>query len=196
MSATAFRAIRAFYDDDCITVYQAYNSTIAQAAVETQKLSSSPLYRPGRATWIKPSWCWLMYRSGYSYKDSNQERILALKMKHENFLKLLRNASPAGSPHAKGETVVVQWDPERGPRLERLEHRSIQIGIPGAVRDQWIEEWIESIEDVTQIARDMKKKLDEDPSIGAEELMRLGLIPEERLYVVDDEIIGRLEMSR
>jgi hypothetical protein len=43
-------------------------------------------------TWIKLSWCWLMYRSGYSYKDARQNRILALKLKHEDFLKILRKA--------------------------------------------------------------------------------------------------------
>lgn len=197
MSAqAAFRTIRATYDEECITVYQAYNTSIAEAAVESQRLSASPLYRPGRATWIKPSWCWMMYRSGYSYKDSNQERILAIRMKHENFARLLKNATLAGAPHTRGESVVVQWDPERGPRLEKLDHRSIQIGIPGAVRDQWVEEWIESIEDVTQKAREMKKKLYEDPSIGIEELANLGLMPKERLYDVDDETLDRLEMSR
>ncbi|KAK4505306.1 hypothetical protein PRZ48_003269 [Zasmidium cellare] len=167
MATPAFREIRASYDDDCITVYQAYNASIAEAAVKAQKLSASPLYRPGRATWIKPSWCWLMYRSGYSYKDSNQERILAIRMKHENFIKLLRNACPVGAPHGRG-----------------------------AVRDRWIEEWIESIEDVTKMAKEMKRKLDEDPAIGAEELCSLGLIPEERVYSVDDEIFERLEMGR
>ncbi|KAF2165147.1 hypothetical protein M409DRAFT_67426 [Zasmidium cellare ATCC 36951] len=174
MAKPAFREIRASHDDECITVYQEYNASIAESAIESQKLSASPLYRPGRATWIKPSWCWMMYRSGYS---------------------LLKNACPAGAPHARGESVVVQWDPERGPRLERLEYRGIQIGIPGGVRDQWIEEWIEGIEDVTQMARDMKKKLDEDLTIGVEELVRLGLMPDERLYRVDDEVFDRLGMA-
>jgi hypothetical protein len=92
----AYREIRASYDSHFITVYQAYNSAIASTAVSTQNLSASPLYKPRRATWIKPSWCWMMYRSGYSYKDSNQSRILALKMTHENFQKLLRTAWVAG----------------------------------------------------------------------------------------------------
>src|SRR5881628_3004655 len=75
--------IRACYDEETITVYQAYNSEIATAAVHQQKLHASPQFRLSRMTWIKPSWCWMMYRAGYSYKDKNQERILALKMKQE-----------------------------------------------------------------------------------------------------------------
>lgn len=62
-----YRAIRAKFDNNCITVYQAYNKEIAEAAVVKQKLSV-PAYRPDRGTWFKPSWCWMMYRCGYSYK--------------------------------------------------------------------------------------------------------------------------------
>lgn len=193
--ATSYRAIRASFDEDCITVYQAYNASIASAAVQHQKLSASPLFKPSRMTWIKPSWCWMMYRSGYSEKDRNQERILAICMKHEHFTELLSNAGLAGSPHTKGESVVVQWDPERGPRLEKLDYRSIQIGIPGLIRDQWINEWIEEITDVTEQAKSMKRMLDEDPTVDAEQLMECGLMPSERTYSVSDAIVQRLQMS-
>ena len=193
--AISNRTIRASFDEDCITVYQAYNATIASTAVEHQSLSASPLFKLGRMTWIKPSWCWMMYRSGYSYKDQNQERILAIRMKHEHFAELMSNAGLAGSPHARGESVVVQWDPERGPRLEKLDYRSIQIGIPGSIREKWIAEWIHDITDVTERARTMKRMLDEDAAIDAEQLVQLGLMPEERPYSVDESILRRLEMS-
>lgn len=196
-SQPAMREIRASYDKDYITVYQAYNPAIASAAVAAQKLSASPLYKPARTTWIKPSWCWMMYRSGYSYKDANQSRILAIKMKHEHFAALLRTAFVAGSPRAAGEegATVVQWDPERGPRLEKLGYRSIQIGIRGELRERWIEEWIESIEDVTEMARGLKKVVDEDGEVGAEGLVERGLVPRERVYAVEEDIVQRLEMS-
>jgi hypothetical protein len=58
-SKPAYREIRASYDDEGIIVYQAFNAEIAKAAVETQKLNASPLYRI-RMTWIKPSWCWML----------------------------------------------------------------------------------------------------------------------------------------
>lgn len=51
-----YRQIRALYDDDTVTVYQAYKRSIADAAVKQQRLNASPDFRPGRMTWIKPSW--------------------------------------------------------------------------------------------------------------------------------------------
>ncbi len=79
------------------------------------------------------------YRSGYSFKDKGQERILAHKMTHANFQHLLEQADvthgQAGrlSPEAKSREVRVQWDPERSPRIGMLEYRSIQIGISGKI---------------------------------------------------------------
>ena len=58
-----YRQIRAVFDDETITVYQAYSASIAVAAVEQQKLNASPDFKLGRMTWIKPSWCWMMYFS-------------------------------------------------------------------------------------------------------------------------------------
>lgn len=87
-----YRQIRALYDDETITVYQAYSAPIALAAVTHQKLNASPDFKMQRMTWIKPSWCWMMYRSGYSFKDANQAHILALKRRHEDFERLLREA--------------------------------------------------------------------------------------------------------
>ena len=81
------RQIRAQFDEETITVYQAYNRDIASSAVQNQRLSSSPQFRPGRMTWIKPK-----------YKDLNQERILALKIKHEHFIELLQRARLTTEP--------------------------------------------------------------------------------------------------
>ncbi|KAM3423002.1 hypothetical protein BST61_g477 [Cercospora zeina] len=194
-SATAQRCIRAHFDEDNITVFQAYNSHIAEAAVSAQRLDASPQYAPKRATWIKPSWNWMMYRSGYASKDKNQACILALKMEHENFIKLLEHAVIASEPHSKGQSVVIQWDPERGPRLEKLDYRSIQIGIPGTVREQWIREWISSIEDVTKRAEKMKSVLDREGDVDGKDLLARGLAPEERVYVVPEYVRERIGMG-
>lgn len=59
--AVPYRQIRASYDDETITVYQAYSSSIAIPAVKEQRLNASPDFLLGRMTWIKPSWCWMMY---------------------------------------------------------------------------------------------------------------------------------------
>ncbi|KAI0970085.1 ATP-dependent RNA helicase DHX8 [Xylaria arbuscula] len=190
------RQIRAYYDEETITVYQAYNSEIASAAVREQKLNASPQFR-ARMTWIKPSWSWMMYRAGYSYKDANQERILALKMRHRDFISLLENATLTTHPgketmnpgidkpvKEKSTVVKVQWDPERSPRLERLPYRSIQIGIPGVLAAKWVEEWIVDIEDVTETARALALELKENLGVTEEELLRKKLVPLEREFPV------------
>ncbi|EON65061.1 hypothetical protein W97_04296 [Coniosporium apollinis CBS 100218] len=211
------RQIRALYDDDTITVYQAYSSAIAEAAVASQRLDASADFATGmRMTWIKPSWCWMLYRSGYSYKDARQERILALKMRHADFLELLRGAHVNEGDRLPGSCkerwekhgggaeekearrkerlagsrkVVVQWDPERSPRIGKLAHRSIQIGISPALVGKWVGEMIVGIEDVTERARELKRVLDEDErkKVGVEKLVDRGLVPLERVYEVPED---------
>lgn len=229
-----YRQIRARHDAETITVYQAYHAEIALPAVAQQRLDASPRFkRESRMTWIKPSWCWMMYRAGYSHKDQNQGRILALRMRHEHFLELLRrgvlshhmqrrtatvsaenNDGDGGSGYASSqggglktaapaaeEEVRIQWDPERSPRLEKLEYRSIQIGVPAALQSRWIGEWITSIEDVTEQARELKRVLDveeenESDAITDEELIDRGLLPKETEFVVPlalQEVLGMVE---
>ncbi|KAF9761919.1 hypothetical protein IL306_003640 [Fusarium sp. DS 682] len=203
LSTAPYRQIRAYYNDTTITVYQAYKESIAKAAVDAQKLNASPDFKPGRMTWIKPSWAWMMYRAGYSYKDPGQSRILALRMKHEDFINLLergvlsshaRKPSP-GEKCEKTIDVRVQWDPERTLKLDKLPYRSIQIGISGALSEQWVNEWIEEIEDVTDKARQLKRAIDERPGITNEELMSMGLIFEERPFEVPESVYTKLGMT-
>ncbi|KAI5466019.1 hypothetical protein BGZ63DRAFT_400445 [Mariannaea sp. PMI_226] len=207
-----YRQIRALYDSDTITVYQAYKSSIAEAAVKAQKLNASPDFKPGRMTWIKPSWAWMMYRAGYSYKDSRQSRILALKMKHEHFIRLLEagvlsthvqknKEAESNEPNttvrsrSKSAEVRIQWDPERTPHLKVLPYRSIQIGIPGALSETWANEWIVGIEDVTETARELKSVVDQEPDVTVEELVNRGLVPEERPFEVPESVQRILEMT-
>ncbi|KAG5664117.1 hypothetical protein KAF25_006702 [Fusarium avenaceum] len=202
-SSTPYRQIRACYNDTTITVYQAYKESIAKAAVDSQKLNASPDFKPGRMTWIKPSWAWMMYRAGYSFKDPGQSRILALRIKHEHFIGLLERGvlsshaqkPSTGEKREKSSEVRIQWDPERTPKLEVLPYRSIQIGIPGALSEQWANEWISEIEDVTDKARELKKVIDERPDIRDEELLNMDLIFEERVFEVPESVNNRLEMT-
>jgi Domain of unknown function (DUF4291) len=213
-----YRQIRASYDDETITVYQAYKRSIAEAAVAEQKLNASPDFKVGRMTWIKPSWGWMLYRAGYSYKDGRQERILALKMRHDDFIGLLRMAvlthghghqsagregsgrdeqrAAEGTTEEKTSDVKVQWDPERTVRLEKLPYRSIQIGVPGAVSEKWVSEWIASIEDFTDKARELKRVLDEQPGTTDAQLVELGLVPDEREFVVPADVRRILQMDK
>ncbi|QDS73314.1 hypothetical protein FKW77_006056 [Venturia effusa] len=162
----AFREIRAVYDAEGIIVYQAFNAEIAKAAVETQRLDASPLYRT-RMTWIKPSWCWMLYRSGYSYKDANQSNTLAIKVSHEGFKHLLS---------------ISKLDGGRANPLDM-----VRLGIPSNLIRRWIDEWIVGIEDVTERARELRRVLDEEERIEREELVRRGLVLEERVYEVSED---------
>ena len=191
-SAAQTREIRAVYDGETITVYQAYNKSIAYAAVEAQRLDASPLFKPSRMTWIKPSWNWMMYRSGYSHKDSNQSHILALKLLRTCFDNLLLASIESTSANVeRGTTQVrVQWDPERDFRISPVDVRvrSIQIGVPGGVHKEAFIAGIVSIEDVTEIARKLKRKLDEDDQVSEDQLKERGLLPMETVYPMTDEV--------
>jgi hypothetical protein len=205
---TPFRQIRAHYTSTTIVVYQAYNSEIAKAAVEHQKLNASSKFSTTRMTWIKPSWAWMLYRSGYSYKDPGQECILALTMTRSAFISLLHKAivsthdgnAPGSGTKANKESpnepahVRVQWDPERTVRLGKLAYRSIQIGIPGALVDEMVEGII-GIEDVTLRARRLKAVLAEQDSVDMEQLMVQGLVPKEDVFEVNEELRGILRMD-
>ncbi len=228
-ASTPYRQIRAVYDEDFITVYQAYPAAIAEPAVEQQRLDASPAFLTTRMTWIKPSWCWMMYRSGYSRKDKGQERILALRMRHEHFLALLECARVSDGHHrvdqrdrrgeeansggeeegkqeqdhqAKSElnmkrnpSVVVQWDPERGPRLQRLDYRSIQIGIPRGLSSEWVKHWIVDITDVTQRALDLAEFVRANPKVCTAEVQEAGLMPLEQVYAVSQPLKQNLQLD-
>ena len=92
--------------------------------------------------------------------------------------------------------VRVQWDPERGPKMGVKPYRSIQIGISRSISQKWAEEWIESIEDVTEMATKLKElvegskggKLEEEP-------MNMGAMPVERVYEVSEELRRVLKMD-
>eukprot|EP00931_Biecheleriopsis_adriatica_P103585 TRINITY_DN7839_c1_g1_i1.p1 TRINITY_DN7839_c1_g1~~TRINITY_DN7839_c1_g1_i1.p1 ORF type:complete len:291 (-),score=33.82 TRINITY_DN7839_c1_g1_i1:275-1087(-) len=139
-----FRDIRAIHDSETVRVYQAYNATIADAAVAANSFRA-PMeigaWSPTRISWIKPSAVWMAYRCGWTImKDENQERVLALDISRKRLERLLLEArlSHGGAPgECKKYPVVVQWDPERfmrGPQVLTSDvkwMRSVQIGIKG-----------------------------------------------------------------
>ena len=145
---------------ETLVVYQAYSSAIAIPAAREQRLDASPAFRVGRMTWIKPSFLWCMYRSGWSYKDPNQERILAIEMTVEGFRELIRSSSSAmerdrpvlnlsptpaasggavgGSGAGGGADAVVKVEMETGTKAEAESERGKEKGTEKAqVRFQW-----------------------------------------------------------
>ena len=78
----SMKEIRAFYNDETIRVYQAYNKTIAEEAVRNRTIGAH--FSMNRMTWIKPSFLWMMYRCGWGEKE-NRERIIAIDIKRSGF---------------------------------------------------------------------------------------------------------------
>jgi hypothetical protein len=147
------RQVRALFDEETITVYQAYGHEIADAALEAGTFV--PPFKRDRMTWIKPSFLWMMHRSSWATKPG-QERILAVRIARDGFEWALRHSSLShDSAHPASCPVRVQWDPERSLQLARLDHRAIQVGLGGEAVDRYVEEWITDLADVTSLAREI-----------------------------------------
>lgn len=194
------REVRAYFNDSFIRVYQAYNDQIANAALE-QGTFVSPPFSMTRMTWIKPSFLWMMYRAGWGFKDGNQKRILAIDLTHQGFQWALSNSCPSSFKpklfRAKEEwealksvsPVRIQWDPERDIRLQKLDYRSIQIGLSGLAVQRFVDDWIVNISDITDLAHRIKVTVDS----GDVETAR-SMLPHERNYNLPPDIADRLEI--
>jgi hypothetical protein len=163
--------IFAMYDEKSIRVYQAYNNTIANEAIENGTFGKS--FKMERMTWIKPSFLWMMYRSGWATKEG-QNRILAIDMKRSGFDFIVKNAVLSSFSRDVYETKEIwkdaltkteircQWDPERdiygNPQIER----TIQLGIKGKVVEKYVNDWILNITDVTQMVIDIRTAIKEN----------------------------------
>lgn len=159
--------IMAEHSADQIIVYQAFNAAIGEAAARAGTLDVSAFSKT-RMTWIKPSFLWMMYRSGWGRKDPGQQVILRLTMTREGFAHILRNAclssyDPAIYPdHAAWQADLaahpnrVQWDPDKDLRLQPLDRRAIQIGIAGAFVPYYLAAALTGVEDITADAQEIE----------------------------------------
>ena len=178
--------IRAFYTEDKIRVYQAYNEDIAREAIKRGTFGSN--FKLDRMTWIKPSFLWMMYRCGWGKKE-NQENILAIDMKRDAFDFLVQNAimstykEDMGISYAewkeqiKKSDIRCQWDPERDVFGNPLKYRSIQLGLRGEAVKKFVNEWIVNISDVTDYVKELSKKKNSGEDISL-------LLPKEKIYIV------------
>ncbi|MDQ1290031.1 MAG: hypothetical protein QG622_3597 [Actinomycetota bacterium] len=176
------RQVRAAFDETTLIVYQAYSPQIADAALAAGTFV--PPFKLERMTWIKPSFLWMMYRSGWATKPC-QERILAVRITRTGFEKALGDACLSRyvpGIHASHDdwrhlkqvrTVRVQWDPERSPHLDPLPWRTIQVGLSGATAHQYVSQWITDITDITQTAHDLRRLLHQGETAAAQQLLRL-----------------------
>lgn len=196
---TAYREIRADFNRDTIVVYQAYNDVIADAALQNGRFVAP--FSFGRMTWIKPSFLWIMERSGWATK-SNQTRILAIRISRSGWdaalaQGILTSFEP-GVHRSREEwresfdkaVVHVQWDPERSIHGKTLEHRSIQVGISRVLIGEYVANWIQEVRDFTELASKLRKLRQAGDFQKAK-----ALLPTESNYTVASTTARRLGMN-
>ncbi|WP_084458013.1 DUF4291 domain-containing protein [Nocardia caishijiensis] len=189
------REVRANFNETTITVYQAFMPEIALPAAETGKFGSG--FKYDRMTWIKPSFLWMMYRSGWASKPG-QECILAIEITRTGFEWALSRSALShyeakihnNKEHWKSslcEPVRIQWDPERDISLNRLSRRSLQVGLSGEAVHLYCNHWIVAISNQTDRAKEIRDLITEGRVDMANKLL-----PVERRYPVPDEIAVRI----
>jgi hypothetical protein len=180
------REIRADFDRDTIVVYQGYRPALAEPALAQQRFVSPFSFQ--RMTWIKPSFLWLMARSRWG-EESGQGVTLAVRLRRAGWEEALGQAVLTDQ-ETEGASVHVQWDPERSLRGEKLEHRSIQVGLSRHIIRKYAEEWTVSITDL----RPLVSRLRQLRQAGRYDQARR-LLPPERSYPVNAALMRRLGMT-
>lgn len=191
--------IRARYDANTIVMYQAYSPAIALPALKQQTFVAP--FSFNRMTWIKPSFLWLMHRSGWGRK-AGQEYVLAVHITRAGWEEALAlgvlTAYEAGVHssfadwHDRFEhaQVHVQWDPERSIQGADLQVDSIQVGLSRHVITRFVDEWIVKIEDMTPTTRKIYDLLQKGDVKNAKRHL-----PEEKVYPVSAEIGAHLMIT-
>lgn len=107
------------------------------------------LSKKERMTWIKPSFFWMMYISGWAEKE-NQERILAIDISLKGFEDILKETvishfddtlysdRSQRKQNLESSEVRFQFDPARDIRGNPLERRAIQPGLKGYFVERYI----------------------------------------------------------
>jgi hypothetical protein len=188
--------IRAAYSESTITVYQAYSPQIGLPAVQEGRFPAA--WKRDRMTWIKPSFLWMMYRCGWGTKEG-QETVLAVEISRAGFEWALTNACLSGyvrgthpdratwQRQLKRAPARVQWDPERDLQLQPRPYRSLQLGLSGEASRRYADEWTIAIRDVTPLAHEIHAMVKHGELDSATRLL-----PEERPYPVEDELLAHL----
>lgn len=192
---TPTREVRAVFNELTIRMYQAYSHGIADAALAAGTFVAP--FKRDRMTWIKPSFRWMMYRSGWAAKDAGQDRILAVDVTRAGLEWALRSSClsdaaarldrVAARRLMEAHPVRVQWDPERDLDFNALDHRSIQIGLCREAVDLYVDKWIVGITDITTLAHEVGAAV-RDRDLDAART----LFPDERSYPLPSDIAAHL----
>ncbi len=186
------RHILAQFDEKGIIVYQAYRPSIGLFAAQNGCFGGE--FSLQRMSWIKPSFLWMMFRSGWGSK-TDQEIVLAITLQRDAFELILEQAvcstllpSVYGSEdkwkHAlETSDVRFQWDPDHHPSGANLERRAIQLGLRGQALARYAREWILDIEDISDFVREQAKH-------AASKSYSILTTPSESLYSVSSPALA------
>ena len=189
------KVILARYDEQTITVYQAFRPAIALPSVAAQRMSGA--FSLTRMSWIKPNFFWMMYRSRWA-TEPGQEHVLAIRMLRQGFDTILASAVASSFRASGSETredwqaavkssdVRLQWDPDHGPGGEKLARRAIQLGLRGEALRRYVEEWTVCIKDITPFVAEQRARKADRHAL---------LCPIERPYPVSPELARSLGMA-
>ncbi len=193
------RRVRASFTKRTVTVYQAYSPQIADAATAAGTFVAP--FKRGRMTWIKPSFLWMMYRSGWAAKPG-QERVLSVEITREGFEWALAHSCLSSydartyeseqqwAEQKRNSPVRVQWDPDRSVDVAPLSCRAIQIGLSGEAVHRYVDQWVTAITDVTALAERIRD-LSRSGDLPAAE----ALLPDEQFYPLPDFIVAKIGAS-
>jgi len=175
--------ILANYDDESISVYQAYRPAIADYAIKYQHFGGEFSFT--RMSWIKPNFLWMMYRSGWAAKEG-QERILEIRLKRSFFDEVLLHAVPSSfysqcfSTREEWQVAVaesdvrLQWDPDHDPNGNSVSRRAIQLGLRGEMLKRFAKDELFYISDVTDFVKEQRENITEFDKL---------IVPHEAVYV-------------
>ena len=185
--------ILAQFDRECIVVYQAFSPVIGNFALKHGYFGGE--FKLSRMSWIKTNFLWMMYRSGWGTK-AGQEVVLAIWLKRKVFEEILTQAVhssyvPEIYPSRtqwqlalKHSPVRLQWDPDYNPCQKPMKRRAIQLGLRGRVLSSYAKNWIEQIEDISDLVRQQY------PNRLLRNQMQL-LTPRESVYPITDSRLAQ-----
>lgn len=191
--------IIAQFDNDTITIYQAFKDSIAHYAVANQRFGGAD-YDFERMTWLKPSFLWMMYYSGWA-KKHDQENVLAIKMKRSGFDEILHQAviatfykeiyadNTTWQQQINHSEVQLQWETYHDLVGNKTDRKAAKIGIKGAVLQRYNEEWIVSIENITTYVK-------EQQALILDNHLQWVQLPREKVYTPADlTILPRIDAT-
>ena len=157
------RHINAHVSGTHILVYQAYRPSIAEYALHNQRFGGAD-FSFSRMSWIKTSFLWMMYRSGWAQKPG-QEKVLGIWLPLHFFDKILEITTVSSYSkefHTTKDTWKaelqrsesrLQWDPDHDPHGKPIARKAIQLGLKGSLLNEFTANTTQ-IEDFTPFVKE------------------------------------------